>query len=66
MVNRMCKTEDEVKQIIETLQNEYPTLDSDLIKRAIESCCVGNNNMMDNKTFLECVKERVKELRIIS
>lgn len=65
MENITCKTEDEVKQIIAELQNENPNLDEHLIRKAIASCCKQLEIVKHHETFMSCVKERIKMLRLM-
>jgi len=60
-----CKTEEEVKQIIAELQNENPNLDENIIRKAIASCCVKTEIVKHHETFMGCVKERIKMLRLM-
>lgn len=59
-----CKTEDEVKQIIAELQKGTPNLSKEEILKAIASCCVSLTTKNDHETFIGCVKERVRMLKI--
>jgi hypothetical protein len=65
MAKLNCKTEDEVNQIILELQNENPNLDETLIRNAISSCCVQTEIVKNHETFIGCVKERIKMLRLM-
>lgn len=60
-----CKTDDEVKQIIASLQVENPNLDENLIRRAIASCCIQSEIVLSHETFMGCVKERIKMFRLM-
>ena len=60
-----CKTEIEVKQIIDELQGENPNFEESLIRRAIASCCIQSEIVLSHETFIECVKERIRMFRLM-
>lgn len=64
MKNITCKTEDEVEQIIAELQKIYTNLNREEILKAIASCCVSLTIKKDHETFIGCVKERIRMLKI--
>lgn len=64
MENITCKTEDEVNEIISELQRDNPNLSREEILKAIASCCVSLTIKKDHETFIGCVKERVRMLKI--
>ncbi len=59
----MCKTEQEISNIIKILQKENAAIDDDLIKKAIDSCCKVQEIFKPNTTFIDCVRERVRMLK---
>lgn len=59
-----CKTEEEVNQIVIELQNQNPNLSREEILKAIASCCVSLTIKKDHETFIGCVKERIRMLKI--
>lgn len=59
-----CKTEDEVNLIITELQSENPDLSDDLIINSISSCCLVNS-ANSQEEFIDCVKERIRILRLM-
>lgn len=61
----LCKTDDEVKAIITELQSENPSLDTELIMKAIKSCCTKTEIVKEHETFIGCVKERITMLRLM-
>ena len=61
MENGLCISENEVAEIIITLQMENHNWDKELILRAIQSCCVAGKK--DNEPLIGCVRERVRMLR---
>lgn len=63
MENQLCKTEEEVRQIISLLQNENPNIGEELILKAIASCCLSERIVKENNTFIDCVKERIRMFR---
>lgn len=65
MKNITCKTEEEVRQIISELQNETPNLDEAFIRKAIASCCVKTEIVKSHETFIGCVNERIRILRLM-
>lgn len=60
-----CKTEDEVKQIIAELQRENLNLSEDQILKAIASCCSKVQIVKQHETFIGCVKERIRMLKLM-
>ncbi len=61
----LCKTEDEVKAIIAEIQAANPEFDEELIIKAIKSCCVESSIVKEHETFIGCVKERIRMLRLM-
>jgi hypothetical protein len=65
MIDITCKTEDEVIQIIAELQRENPKLEEILIRKAIASCCKQTEIVSSHETFMGCIKERIRMLRLM-
>lgn len=60
-----CKTEEEVHAIIDAILKENPNVDIELIKKAIASCCEEQIIVKKKGTFLDCVKERIRILKLM-
>lgn len=63
MIEVPCKSDEEIVEIVAQLQNESPNLEEDAIRRAMASCCVSNQIVAPNDSFIECVRERIRMLR---
>ena len=61
----MCKQKHEVNEIISSLQRENPSLDENLIRKAIDSCCLQLEIVKHHESFISCVRERLKILRLM-
>lgn len=64
MKNKICKTQDEVNQIIKELQKENSNWTKELILKAIFSCC-SDCSTKEDEDFIDCVKERIEILRLM-
>lgn len=64
MEYNLCINDKEVEDIILKLQSENSKLTKDDILKAIKSCCLEKNIIKKNNTILDCVRERIKMMKI--
>lgn len=61
----LCIPDAEVDNLIEQLQRENPNVSEELILKAIASCCEQTQIVKTNNTFIDCVKERIRMLKLL-
>jgi hypothetical protein len=65
MEYNLCITDTEVNNLITQLQRDDTSLSKDLILKAIASCCEKTQIIRVNNTFTDCVKERIRMLKLM-
>jgi Glu-tRNA(Gln) amidotransferase subunit E-like FAD-binding protein len=65
MKNEYCISDEEISKIITELKEENSNYSYDLIMKAIKGCCEKFKIVKDHDRFIDCVKERARQIFLI-